>query len=74
MGLIMGLLSSEYHKSISNINVHPAGGFQSVGAPTRVIYIIKQLCTWGCQTSHRNKPQGRQTEEEWTVKKSSTVS
>ena len=25
-------------------------------------------CTHGHQTGHRNKPQGKQTEEEWTVK------
>ena len=25
-------------------------------------------CTRGHQTGHRNKPRGKQTEEEWTVK------
>ena len=25
-------------------------------------------CTRGRQTGHRNKPRGKQTEEEWTVK------
>ena len=28
----------------------------------------EHLCTHGHHTGHRNKPRGKQTEEEWTVK------
>ena len=63
-------------KSIPDISIHLAGGFNPVGyllAATRAIY-REHPCTRGCQTGHRNKTWGKQTEEKWTVKESSVVS
>ena len=56
-------------KSIPDINIHLVEVFnQLVTCQLAPGPFEEQLCTRGRQTGHRNKPQGKQTEEEWTVK------
>ena len=56
-------------KSIPDINIHLARRFSQLATCQLAPGPFEEHpCTRGHQTGHRNKPRGKQTEEEWTVK------